>query len=156
MPSNLFEYRNQKGIEMKQLLSLLAIIVLVQCEKQSTEPEIKYYEVKYVVSSSGDTTSVIYRDQNGKDQSVTIAHDTRFQVWEVKFKAKEGSDLWIFAQSWGEAIFGVRLVSASVFIFVDEGSAVAQNGVDAGKNECSCVPVQPEVCFCIASVSAKI
>ena len=54
---------------MKQLFLLVAILFLVQCEKQSTEPEIKYYDVKYVVSSSGDTTLVIYRDQNGKDQS---------------------------------------------------------------------------------------
>ncbi len=141
---------------MKQLFLLVAILFLVQCEKQSTEPEIKYYDVKYVVSSSGDTTLVIYRDQNGKDQSVTIAHDTRIQVWEIKFEAKEGSDLWIFAQSWGKAIFGVRLVAASVFIFVDGGPAVATEAVNADYNECVCVAVQPEVCFCIASVSAKI
>lgn len=144
-------------VNWKLVTTILAgLLFCWGCDDNPVEPEEIYHDIRYAVSSSGDTTQVIYRDQNGKDQSVTIAHDTRIQVWEVKFKAKEGSDLWIFAESWGKAIFGVRLVAASVFIFVDGGPAVATEAVNADYNECVCVAVQPEVCFCIASVSAKI
>ncbi len=145
-------------VNWKLVTTILAgLLFCWGCDDNPVEPEEIYHDIRYAVSSSGDTTQVIYRDQNGKDQSVTIAHDTRIQVWEVKFKAKEGSDLWIFAESWGKGLSGVRLVSVSVFIFVDGGSAVAQNGVDADKNECSCVPIQlTDWCLCMASASAKI
>lgn len=120
---------------MKRLAWLLAVIFFVQCEKQSTEPEIKYYDVEYLVWSAGDTTQIMYLDENEEYQLIEFAHNKRRETWQLKFKAKEGITLSIIAQSYGESYNQyLPVVSVWCYIYVD-GATVASNTADACLNE---------------------
>ncbi len=131
--------------KMKRLFWLLAIIVLVQCEKQSTEPEIKYYEVEYLVESAGDTTSIRYLDENEESQSIKFANDERHKtlaeafggsLWRLKFKVKKGASLFITAQSYGEPFSQYfPVVYVWCYIYVDGGAAVAHDAANCSLGE---------------------
>ncbi len=145
---------------MKRFFWLLAAVILVQCGKQGTEPEVKYYEVKYVVVSAGDTTSIIYNDENGESQYTIFAHDERHKTWQLEFQVREGANLSIIAQSYGEPFSQyLPVVSVWCYIYVDGGAAVASGTADACLNAtcggCSYWPII-EYYTCMASASYKI
>lgn len=143
---------------MNKIIILIFLGVLIyNCGESPTknkEPE--YHDIRYLVLSSGDTTYVTYKDENGENKSITIAHETRHQRWEIEFKAKEGSNLYISAFSQGDYIGGVRLVSASVDIFID-GGLVSSDEAYAYSDECNCfdpiTPDSPGWCYCMVSAS---
>ena len=145
---------------MTRLFGLVAIIFLVQCENQSTEPEIQYYDVKYVVVSAGDTTQIIYNDEYGDSQYTIFAHDERHKTWQLEFKVREGSSLSIIAQSYGEAFSQfLPVVSVWCYIYVDGGAAVSSGTADACLNEsCSGCTYWPlsDYYICMASATYKI
>ncbi|MFC1620179.1 hypothetical protein ACFL45_09560 [Candidatus Neomarinimicrobiota bacterium] len=145
---------------MKRLFWLLAIIFLVQCEKQSTEPEIKYYDVEYLVKSGGDTTAIIYNDENGESKGITFAHDERHKTWQLEFKVREGSSLSIIAQSYGEPYSQyLPVVYVWCYIYVDGGAAVANDAANCSLEEsgegCTYWEYQ-DYYICMASASYKI
>jgi len=146
---------------MKQLLCLIAIIVLVQCEKQSTEPEIKYYDVMYSVWSAGDTTQIMYLDENEEYQLIEFAHNERHETWQLEFKVEAGANLLIMAESRGYPYNQyVPVVYAWCYIYVDGGVAVASDAAN-----CNSLEESGEGCTyweildyydCMASASYKI
>ncbi len=145
---------------MKQLFWLVAIIFLVQCEKQSTEPEIKYYNVRYFVMSGGDTTSVMYLDENEEYQLIKFAHNERNETWQLEFKVEEGASLLIMATSRGYPYSQyLPVVYAWCYIYVDGGAAVAHDAANCSLKEsgegCSYWEIL-DYYTCMASASYKI
>lgn len=141
---------------MKRLLILL--LLFWGCEKEPTkasEPEIEYHTVRYSVASDGDTTHIIYKDQNGEFQDLLLVHTYLHNSWYHQFEVEKGTNLSVSAASWGGEVFRglyyepepvgtvpYNWIYASVSISID-GGQVANDRVRALDGDCICLEPRP-------------
>lgn len=142
-----------KGLPLLTLSVALSIWSCADSDNMAVE-----HDIKYLITSTGDTTIFSYRTQHNKWLSETIAHDTYLVSREIVFKTTDGTELGIIAQSRAKSVFGARMAYVAAYIYVD-GVIMAHEEKSASEGECNCSDyggLVDESCTCTVGVSSSL